>query len=428
MEAPMIKKHFPKFNETIYILKLKNGTQVHILPKEDPYFTTYVELSIPYGGMHVTYKHENQLFKTPIGTAHFLEHQIFAMPDGDAFTQFSMLGTDANAMTSYSQTSYLFSATNNVFEALDHLLNMVDTPYFMADSVEQEKQIIAEELKMYLDDPMTQMQNELMEQMYHNHPIQYDIGGTLESIVEITPEILKRTYDHFYHPSNRLIVIAGKVDIARIKDYFKAYQQRFPEKSDVASIIIGQEPKKLVKRHAEKSLELSIDKLMIGIKLSPKRLSKQKRLAREMALSMLFNMVLGASSKMYSELLEKELINHSFYVSTNVEHQAENIMIFGESKNVKDLQERLVNLLSNDMLDNLNEADFNRFKKVYLGQFVYALNSLDTKAYLYGRYFHLQTSLYDVVDLLKEINYQDVLNVSLEIKPNRISTLIYKKV
>jgi predicted Zn-dependent peptidase len=350
------------------------------------------------------------------------------MPDGDAFTQFSMLGTDANAMTSYNQTSYLFSATNNVFEALDHLLNMVDTPFFMPDSVEQEKQIISEELKMYLDDPMTQMQNDLMEQMYHTHPIRHDIGGTLESIIEISPEILQRTYDHFYHHSNRLLVIAGKVDLPSIKAYFKTYEQKFTDKKEVAKLLIKQEPKKLLKKDGQKALHLSMDKLMLGIKLIPKRMNKQKRLVREMALSMLLNMVLGASSKMYSELLEKELINQSFYVSSNVEHNAENILIYGESKNVKYLKEILINLLSKDLHTILNETDFIRFKKVYLGQFVYALNSLDTKAYLYGRYYHMKTSLYDVVDLLKEISYDDVLSVSLEIKRHRISTLIYKKV
>ena len=121
--------------------------QVHVLPKNDPYYSTYVELSVPFGALDLNYKVNDQTFQTPYGTAHFLEHKVFAMPDGDAFSEFSKMGVDANAMTSYNQTSYLFMATQNVMEALDYLLKMIDTPFVTDENVTSEKSIIAEELK-----------------------------------------------------------------------------------------------------------------------------------------------------------------------------------------------------------------------------------------------------------------------------------------
>ncbi|MFU8793522.1 MAG: EF-P 5-aminopentanol modification-associated protein YfmH [Acholeplasmataceae bacterium] len=423
----MIKKSFERFHEDVYILKLKNGCQVHILPKEDPYYTTYVELSIPYGALHLNYQHEGKTFETPYGMAHFLEHQAFALPEGDAFTQFSILGTDANAMTSYAQTSYLFMATNHVFEALDHLLNMIDTPYFEEKRVLQEKSIIAEELKMYLDDPTSQMQNELLEQLYHNHPLRYDIGGTLESIQAITPELLKQTYDHFYNPSNRLIVIAGKVDIKALKAYFKAYDLKYPDKHQKPKILLPKEPKSVLVKHSEKVMDLSIDKLMIGLKLRPKRQTAALNVRRDLTLSMLFNMVLGSSSPMYNQLIEKGLINQSFYVQTTVEKQAENVMIYAESKSVKRLKNFLIKFLTKDLILQVNHEDFLRYKKVYLGQFIYALNHLDSKAYLYGKYFHANMNLFDVVDQLKEITFEDITSLILEMTPRGISSIIYKK-
>ncbi|MBE0701225.1 MAG: insulinase family protein, partial [Acholeplasmataceae bacterium] len=285
----MIEKKIDRFNEKIYILKLKNGMQVHILPKDDPYYTTYVEVSLPYGALDLTYKVGEEIKQNPYGTAHFLEHKIFAMPDGDAFAKFSMLGVDANAMTSYNQTSYLFVATQNVMEALDYLMNMIDTPYFTLENVENEKGIISEELKMYLDDPNTVMQNQLMENMYFNHPLRYDIGGSLESIKEITPEILSDVYTHFYNPSNRLLVIAGKVDLKKIKQFFALYDLTKPKKYDIPKTIIGKEPKKIVVKHEERSMPIGIDKLMIGIKLHPKRLDKRLQAKKEMAMTMLLN-------------------------------------------------------------------------------------------------------------------------------------------
>jgi predicted Zn-dependent peptidase len=427
MEVPMIKKSYERFNEEVYIIKLKNGMQVHILPKEDPYFTTYVELSVPYGALDLDYKVGQSEIKTPLGSAHFLEHKIFAMPEGDAFAKFAMLGVDANAMTSYNQTSYLFVATENVMPALNHLMDMLDTPYFNKDNVEKEKNIIAEELKMYLDDPNVVMQNQLMENMYHIHPIRYDIGGTLESIMDITPEVLHNIYENFYNRSNRLITIAGKVDLKDIRRFFKDYDEKYAEKHRKPKTIFPKEPKRLVNKNVVQETDNGIDKLMIGIKLQPKSLSKSEQIKKEMAMSMMLNILLGSSSKMYTSLLEDKLINQSFYIHATFERKAENIIIYAESKKVYKLKKKLVDFFTSDAENQLNETSFERYRKVYLGQFIYALNNLETKAYLYGKYYHLGSSLFEVVDILTEINYQDILDALALIEKKYITTLIHKK-
>jgi predicted Zn-dependent peptidase len=423
----MIKKAKMYFNEKVHILKLKNGMQVHILPKEDPYYTTYVELSIPYGSIDITYKKDNLVTKTPYGVAHFLEHKIFAMPNGDAFFEFSRLGADANAMTSYNQTSYLFVSTNEVMASLSHLMNMLDTPYFTVENVEQEKSIIAEELKMYFDDPNVLMQNKLMENMYKNHPIRYDIGGSLESILEITPEILMDIYKSFYNPSNRLITIAGKVDIDQIEAFFKDYETKNIEKHKKPKVLFPKESLSVLKRYEVEKKDISIDKILIGIKLKPEKLDPRSQIKKEMAYTMMLNMVLGQSSSNYENLLSNKLINQNYYIHVSFEKLAENIVIYAESKKVYKLKQILVNLLINDLDSHLTNESFERYKKVYLGQFIYALNHLETKAYLYGKYFHMNSSLFEVVEILKEINYQDIKNTIGSIQKKNMSILINKK-
>ncbi len=44
-------------------------------------------------------------------------------------------------------TAYLFSATENFYESLEHLIDYVQTPYFTDENVEKEKGIIAQEIK-----------------------------------------------------------------------------------------------------------------------------------------------------------------------------------------------------------------------------------------------------------------------------------------
>lgn len=423
----MNKKHYDRYNETVYQIKLKNGMRIHILPKDDPYYTTYVELSIPFGALDLQFKNGEKTYATPLGTAHFLEHKIFAMPEGDAFAKFSELGVEANAMTSYNQTSYLFIATENVIPALTHLLHMLDTPFFTTENVDSEKNIIAEELKMYLDDPNVVMQNTLMEMMYHTHPLRYDIGGTLDSIMDITPEILNDVYQNFYEPSNRLLTIAGKVNLKELTKFFKTYDENHPNRQTKPKTILPKEPKRLVQRSLTEVKDVGINKLMLGIKLTPFKLDKKAQLAKEMRISMLFNMLLGPSSETYAKLLEDQLINQSFFINTTFEKKAENVLIYAESKKVNKLKKKLLDVLTIEANDLIDEKAFERYKKVFLGQFIFALNNLETKAYLYGKYLHMGSSLYEVVDLLKEITYEQIIEDLKGIEKKYIAILIHKK-
>lgn len=421
----MRKAYFERFNETVYTIKLKSGMQVHLLPKKDPYYTTYVELTVNYGAIDLKVKSNGEIKTHPAGTAHFLEHKMFAMPDGDAFAKFSKLGVDANAMTSNNQTSYLFSATQNVIPALSHLLEMIDLPYFTTENVESEKSIIAEELKMYLDQMDTVLMNTLLENMYHVHPVRNDIGGTLDSIMEITPETLSEAYQHFYQPRNRILVIAGKINLKEMQDFFKSYEHR-QEPQRRSKKVYPKEPLRLVKKHVEQEMPVQMEKLMLGVKLPYRKRTDINQRKREIAFNLLLNILFGSSSKNYEDLLEKRWINQNFYVSSSFEKGAEYLTIYAESKYVKRLKTILTDILVHAH-DYIDEIVFNRFKKVYLGQLIYSLNHLETKAYLYAKFLNQGLQLYEMLDLLDHITIEDVYQVSQEIQKSRISSVIFKK-
>lgn len=423
----MIKRTIERFNETLYILKLNNGMQVHILPKKDPYYSTYVELSIPFGALDVKYRVNQDVFETPYGTAHFLEHKVFAMPEGDAFIHFSKLGVDANAMTSYNQTSYLFMATERVMEALEYLLKMIDTPYYTKENVNNEKPIIAEELKMYLDDPHVAIQNQMMENLYHKHPVRIDIGGTLESIENIDENILMHVYQSYYQHKNRLITIAGKVDLKEIQEFFSAYDQQHQVPKIPVRTIYPKEPKRVVKKSMTVKKPISMDQLMIGFKLDAKKRNPAAQIKHETAMSMLLNMLFSPSSPIHERLLNEKLINQSFSVNHNAEKYAENVIFYAESKKVYKLKRTLLDYLFQESINDLVEDAFERVQRAYLGQFVFALNNLEYKSYIYGKYFHLGVSLFDVIDLVKEVTLDDVKQTLQMFSANYMSTLIYKK-
>ena len=75
----------------------------------------------------------------------------------------------------------------------------------------------------------------------------------------------------------------------------------------------------------------------------------------------------------------------------------------------------------------MDEVNFERFKKASLGSHVFAMNSLEFKAHLYGKYWHEKVNLFETIDIMKALSYQDLLDAKTEIKKRYISTLIYKK-
>ena len=68
---------------------------------------------------------------------------------------------------------------------------------------------------MYDDDPQWRVMFNLLECLYHTHPVKIDIAGTVESIAQITPEYLYLCYNTFYNLHNMVLCIAGNVDVNR---------------------------------------------------------------------------------------------------------------------------------------------------------------------------------------------------------------------
>ncbi len=416
---------YKEANEHVYQFTLKNGMHVHLLPKDEPSFLTYAEISVPFGNFALKFETEDGIKELPSGTAHFLEHKIFAMPDGkDGFQMFTALGTDANAMTGYVQTSYLFSATDNVEEALLHMLNMLDTTHFTRENVDAERSIIAEELKMYLDDQQTEMMHRLINNMYESHPIIEDIGGTLESIENITADTLTLAHKYFYQHANRLLVIAGKIDVKKMEKLLRSYDREVVKEN--IKVLYPKEPNRILVKHDVQIKQVNIPKLMLGVKLVAKKRSIKEQIKQELAYSYLMGMLFGSSSTLTESLMREGLINQNYYYTPVFEEKAEHLLLYAESKKPFKLKKRIIEALIEDNED-INLENFERFKKVSLGQHVFALNSLEYKAHLYGKYIHQKANLFEAIDMMRELSFEDVMNAKAQIKKNRIATLIYKK-
>ena len=75
---------------------------------------------------------------------------------------------------------------------------------------------------MYEDSADSRAYEDLFGAMFAHHPIRVPIAGTVESIGEITPQVLQDCHAAFYAPANLMLCVTGDVDPALVEEIARA--------------------------------------------------------------------------------------------------------------------------------------------------------------------------------------------------------------
>ncbi len=199
----------------------KTGLKICYIEKPN-FLTSYVGIGTLYGSRDVEFYHQDQKILSKKGMAHFIEHKLFSMPEGDAFAEFSSLNASANAYTDIEKTIYYFTTTKDIFAPLELLLRMYFTPHFIEEEVEREKSIIASEIKMHNDDPQSRFFHKTLEALYPNAPIAGEATGSLKSIQAIKAEDLSLAYEAFYTTDNSFLTIVSNESKDKVFSFIEA--------------------------------------------------------------------------------------------------------------------------------------------------------------------------------------------------------------
>ncbi|MDR3310009.1 MAG: insulinase family protein [Oscillospiraceae bacterium] len=195
--------------EQVYCELTETGLPVYVVRKPG-YVTKFAYLQVGFGGGDLAADYASERYAFPEGTAHFMEHKMFDNPDGTNSSElFAANGASCNAVTAAESTAFYFSCTEKFEENLKTLLKTVSEPHFTGESVEKERGIIGQEIKMRGDQPGNIARRGLTELLVRSHPLKLDVAGTEESIAEITPELLYLCHRIYYTPSNMCLVIVG---------------------------------------------------------------------------------------------------------------------------------------------------------------------------------------------------------------------------
>lgn len=363
-----------RLGDRYYTEKHDSGLRIFIYPKEG-HNSTYAILGTKFGSINTSFIHPSkaEVVKLPDGIAHYLEHKLFESEDGDAFSKYAKTGASANAYTSFDMTGYLFSCTENFEESLKILLEFVQSPYFTPETVKKEQGIIGQEIKMYDDDPSWRVMFNLYRAMFHSHPVKVEIAGSVESISEITPEILYECYTNFYNLNNMALCVAGKVDVDEV---LKIVDQTIkPTKGFVPESIFPQEPYNIVRPRIEENFPVSMPIFQLGFKEDA---SKGRPDIKESTQTDIILQVLASkSSLLYRELLDQELINESFGYEYFEGNGYAAVIFSGESKDPDKTTIIIKRAIQKMRKDGINKEDFEIAKKALYGRTLSILNSAE---------------------------------------------------
>ena len=401
------EKYYPAVKEMVYRTRLSNGLTVALLPKKE-FKEVYGSVTVQFGSVDTLVTEvDGDVKEYPAGIAHFLEHKLFEREDSsDLMSAFTSLGADSNAFTSFTKTSYLFSATDHLLENVDLLDELVTSAHFTEDSILREQDIIQQEREMYQDDPDSCLFFSTLANLYPGTPLATDIVGSEESISQINLTNLQENFTRFYKPVNMSLFLVGNFDVELVQGYFERKERK---DLDVQEVTREKFVLQDVKQTDSMRMEVFSPKLAIGIR-GNREVAETDCYRHHILLKLLFAMMFGWTSDRFQKLYESGKIDASLSLEIEVTSRFHFVMLTMDTKEPVALSHQFRKAIRNFTKDlDITEDHLDIIKREMFGEFFSSMNSLEFIATQYDAFEHGET-IFDLPKILQEITLEDVLD------------------
>ncbi len=410
--AEMKQVELPFLGEVLHRCIVPPGLRVFVLPRPG-YRKKYAVLATHFGSIDSSYQVDgsNEVKELPGGLAHFLEHKLFEDERGNVFERFAANGASANAFTSFTHTAYLFSTTARFEENFELLLDFVQDPYFTEQSVRNEQGIIGQEIRMYDDNPQWQLFSNLLQALYQKHPVRNKIEGTVESIAQITPEVLYLSYRTYYHPSNMALFVVGDVDPQRIGEMTAAnLGRRHYQPLGTIRRFYPEEPPGINRPRITQELAVSEPVISVGFKdlFMVDGISGEEMLRREIAMDLLLDVLFGRSEPLYQSLYQEGLIDDRFSAGYMAESTYGYTLVGGETGQPEKLYRRILDGIGALRETGITAEQFERHRRKQLGVYLRQFNTLEFIANNFLSYHFCGADFLSFPVLLSQINKAEI--------------------
>lgn len=401
----MIHRDFPRLGEAYYEQRLPNGLLVRVVPKKD-FARAHAFLAVDYGSIDTRFRRDGEVCVTPNGVAHYLEHKMFDLPEDNAMNLFAALGGSPNAFTSYGMTAYYFDCTDRFADNLRLLLRMVATPCFPEESVEKERGIIEQEIRMYEDSADSRLYEDLFGALFAHHPVRVPIAGTVESISEITAQTLSDCYAAFYTPENMMLCVAGDVDAQEVMDIaaaaFGAASASLPRRDyGEAELLLCAEPR------TERAMSVSMPTFAAGFKCAAPQ-SGFDVMRQELIGDLAADLLISSSAPLYTRLYESGLIDSDFSAGYESVKNACMFTLGGDSKQPEAVFDAIMEEAARLTREGFDRAFFDRQLRSSLGRRMRSLDSFENICYRMCAYHFEGMDYFRFPEVYASVSPEDV--------------------
>jgi len=387
--------------ECIYTVH-SSGLPVYFIPKD--FSVNYALLGVRYGSLDNHFVFAGKEYRPPKGIAHFLEHKMFENPDGeDTFVKFSRTGADANAYTTFTRTAYLFSCSEHFEESLEILLKSCFTPYFTRENVKKEQGIIAEEIRMYEDDPFDTLYFSLMRCMYSEIELGVSICGTEESISEITPELLQNCYSAFYRPENMALCLCGNLNIDSVFPILDRILGTAPSPLPPPSVLRRSEGRQVVCPEMKIKADVALPLFAAGFKDTDISKDPVKRLRKYAAMAILFEALFGGSAEFAYQLYKDGDITGALDFEFDHNQNYSYLLLTGESPAPEKVKEKLYGYLAEIGAKGIDPIRLEGGRRIVYSQFLSTFDRTESIANEILTYVFEEQDMLSYGDLILDI-------------------------
>ena len=152
------------------------------------------------------------------GVAHFMEHLTFKGTDGYPSSRaiseaVEGVGGSANAATDRESTVYWARVPRReAATAMGVLGELIVHPRLEDADIDQERTVIVEEIRSYLDDPSEYVQMLIQQALFGDGPLGREICGDEAGIRSLPTSAIRDFWGAMYRPANTVVAVAGDLD------------------------------------------------------------------------------------------------------------------------------------------------------------------------------------------------------------------------
>lgn len=412
-------------NTEYFVKEYANGFKLYLVKKKN-FKSNFVAIATNFGGRDHSLKIGDQIVKFPGGFAHFFEHKLFEDENQiDSLVHFNKAGAYSNAFTSENMTFYYFKTIVNFEENLKILLKMFENFDVSQNSIDKEKKIIIEEMKMYDNYPSSRYFDHLMTMLFNSkHDLSNNIIGNSESINATSLEELQTCFKYQYDPKNLSMII--------ISDQDEKYLESLIDNSFISQVNFSELKSQRV-YYPEYPLiakaydEISLDNLATDINIIGLRYNSEDYKFNSKAiiiLQLLQKLTMTKLSIDYKErLANKEIgINYDYY--NFLDRDGFYSLLFNNGDDFTSLEkdiEKIINL-------QLTEEELSSYKKaIYAKKLLEMEDSYNLAVELISESFD-GANFDDIFNDIMNISLSDIHKVQTMIKDSqRVKLLVRKK-